>query len=496
MSVVVRHNGVLKLYTKGADSAIVARLSKDQPFLKFISGKTNEMSKNGLRSLMFAMRILPESILRKLPLEASIETDLTLIGLTGIEDKLQDYVPETIASLRFGGIKFVLLTGDKVETAENIARSCGMIEESITLASNEKFRIAEVRRILEKNPELSLVIDGSIVDIQEHREVISNIITREQSTVFCRVTPGQKAQVVRMVKEQGKMTLAVGDGANDVNMIMEAHVGVGIYGQEGMRAAQVSNYAIGEFCLLWKLLLVHGRLNYIRVSEMILYFFYKNMVFTTPQFVFSFFCLGSGQSIYLSWAITLYNLAFTFFPVVIRAVFETDLSVEAHKDKLKRHEDSNSLHTFYPKMYYIGQKNTIFTKLNFLGWFALGALQGVVCLLINLFSLCSLDSNSGISSYSSGFYFVEISMVTCIVIIVNIKLAVNVQHWSCLLVLGFVIPTLGAYVLYAWLSDIWSYSPTEGYTNDLLTMPYNNCNAESSTSRWCSPLWASSRSTC
>lgn len=203
---------------------------------------------------------------------------------------------------------------------------------------------------------------------------------------------------------------------------------------------------------------------------MILYFFYKNMVFTIPQFLFSFYCMGSGQSIYLSWAITLYNLAFTFFPVVIRAVFEIDLSIEAQKHKLKR-EDNDTLHSFYPKMYYIGQHNTIFTKLNFLGWFALGALQGAVCLLVNLYCLCSLDSNSGLDSYPSGFYFVEISMVTCIVIIVNVKLAVNVQHWSCLLILGFIIPTLGAYILYAYLSDVWDYSPTEGYTNDLLTMP-------------------------
>jgi len=63
----------------------------------------------------------------------------------------------------------VLLTGDKVETAESISRSCGMIQESVTLASNEKYRIAEVGKILEKNPELSLVIDGSVVDIEEHR---------------------------------------------------------------------------------------------------------------------------------------------------------------------------------------------------------------------------------------------------------------------------------------------------------------------------------------
>ena len=120
-------------------------------------------------------------------------------------------------------------------------------------------------------------------------------------------------------------------------------------------------------------------------------------------------------------------------------------------------------------MYYIGQKNTIFTKLNFLGEFALGTMQGVVCLLVSLYSLCSLDSNSGINSYSSGFYFLEISLVTSIVIIVNVKLALNVQHWSWLLVLGFIIPTLGGYLIYVVLSDIWDQSPTEGYTYDLLT---------------------------
>lgn len=126
---------------------------------------------------------------------------------------------------------------------------------------------------------------------------------------------------MKIVKKLGKLTLAIGDGANDVNMILEAHVGVGIFGEEGTRAAQVSNYAIGEFCLLWKLLLYYGRLNYMRVAEMILYFFYKNMVFTIVQFAYSFYNLGSGQSFWLSWSITFYNMIFTFFPVVLRAVF-------------------------------------------------------------------------------------------------------------------------------------------------------------------------------
>jgi P-type E1-E2 ATPase len=114
-------------------------------------------------------------------------------------------------------------------------------------------------------------------------------MTKCESVICCRVSPKEKADVVRLVKNNlGKITLAIGDGANDVNMIQEAHIGIGIYGQEGMRAVQSSDYALPEFKALWKLLLVHGRLSYIRISEMILYFFYKNMILTCGQYVFLF----------------------------------------------------------------------------------------------------------------------------------------------------------------------------------------------------------------
>lgn len=91
-----------------------------------------------------------------------------------------------------------------------------------------------------------------------------------------------------------KITLAIGDGANDVNMIQEAHIGVGLYGNEGMRAVQASDFSFAEFRCLWRLLFVHGHWSYIRITEMILYFFYKNMIFTIPQFYFSFLNAFSG----------------------------------------------------------------------------------------------------------------------------------------------------------------------------------------------------------
>jgi len=77
-------------------------------------------------------------------------------------------------------------------------------------------------------------------------------------------------------------TLAIGDGANDVNMITAAHVGVGISGLEGQQAARSSDYAIGEFKYLRNLLFVHGRECYRRNSYLVIYMFYKNILFVMP----------------------------------------------------------------------------------------------------------------------------------------------------------------------------------------------------------------------
>jgi len=157
--------------------------------------------------------------------------------------------------------------------------------------------------------------------------------------VCCRVTPKQKADVVRIIKESlNKITLAIGDGANDVNMIQTAHLGCGIYGNEGMRAVQASDFAFGEFKCLWRLLFMHGRWCYIRISEMILYFFYKNMIFTIPQFYFSFFSFFSSMKVFDDWFIILYNLVFTALPLIARAVFDQDVN---YKFPMKSYSKEN-----------------------------------------------------------------------------------------------------------------------------------------------------------
>lgn len=234
-----------------------------------------------------------------------IERNLSLLGGTAIEDRLQDGVPEAIALLAQAGIKLWVLTGDKVETAINIGFSCNLLDNDMELlvlkvedgdmahaeaeldknlaifgktGSNEELKLAKTDHE-PPAPTHALVIDGDtlrlVLDDKLKQKFL--LLCKEcKSVLCCRVSPAQKAAVVAMVKNGlDVITLAIGDGANDVAMIQQAHVGVGIAGEEGRQAVMSSDYAIGQFRFLSRLLLVHGRWAYRRLAETIANFFYK-----------------------------------------------------------------------------------------------------------------------------------------------------------------------------------------------------------------------------
>lgn len=188
---------------------------------------------------------------------------------------------------------------------------------------------------------------------------------------------------------------------------------------------------------------------------MILYFFYKNMVFTTVQFIYCFYSLGSGQSFWLSWSITLYNMIFTLFPVVIRAVFDVDVLIKSSKSTFqeltKGTHENQTLYSYYPKMYFISQQNRLFGKLIFFAWFFLGFCQGVICLILTLYAIGDDNDSSGYSSYQTGLYLVEISAYTSVIIVVTVKIAVSVKNWTPILIIGFLVPSLGLYVAFTFL---------------------------------------------
>ncbi|CAK77311.1 unnamed protein product (macronuclear) [Paramecium tetraurelia] len=491
MSVIIKHKGVIKLYTKGADAIIKQRLGPNQPFLAGIDKKLDMFSRKGLRTLCLAMRVLDEKQFNEFSqamndtlggndaekqqteLINKIEQNLTLIGATAVEDKLQDDVPETLADFLKANINVWMLTGDKLETAENIGRSCNLLQEQMDVFFLTPGcdilqifnRIAD--HVIQKpTTKRAMIIEGIVLAVLSENENLTKYLVllapHLHTVICCRVTPKQKADMVRLVKnELGKITLAVGDGANDVNMIQEAHIGIGIYGQEGMRAVQASNYAIGEFKCLWKLVLFHGRQNYIRISEMILYFFYKNIIFTVPQFYFAFFCGLTGTSVFDEFFVSFYNTVFTFLPVVIRAIFDEDVFyTQQRKETLlgsKRItqgvEENDILKQSYPLLYYIGQKNTIFTNEKFFKWFSIGIFQGLAC----FFSFyLELNDTTFIkqSGYNNDLWFFSMSMSTAIMILVTLKLALNTQFWTIITWIAYLGTSLGTYFAYMWISNI------------------------------------------
>lgn len=166
------------------------------------------------------------------------------------------------------------------------------------------------------------------------RDLLLEMSLRCRAVVACRVSPDQKREMVALIKGgiPGVRTLAVGDGANDVAMIQEAHVGVGIKGEEGVQAVNSADYAIAQFRYLSDLVLKHGRHNYLRMSGLVCYMFYKNILMSVAQFWFNFSCAFSGQKYYTEGAIQLYNLAYTSLPIILFGCYDMDLLPETvHK---------------------------------------------------------------------------------------------------------------------------------------------------------------------
>ncbi|XP_074722209.1 phospholipid-transporting ATPase VD isoform X4 [Strix uralensis] len=396
MSVVVRHpvsNSVV-VYTKGADSVMMDLLrtasevgtNNSEMEQKKIKERTqkhlNDYARRGLRTLCVAKKVLSDAEYAEwlnhhflaetsidnrevLLLESAIrlETELTLLGATGIEDRLQEGVPDTVQALRKAGIKIWMLTGDKRETAVNIAYACKLLEPDdriFTLKSQSRDACALVMsKILEgiqKNTcarkkhsqklgnvfaspstqapgfNAGLVIDGRTLEHVLHdslQNIFLELTEKCRAVVCCRATPLQKSVLVRLVRNKLKaMTLAVGDGANDVSMIQVADTGVGISGQEGMQAVMASDFAISQFRHLRKLLLVHGHWCYTRLTNMVLYFFYKNVAYVNLLFWYQFFCGFSGTSMTNYWILILFNLLFTSVPPIIYGVLDKDVPAE------------------------------------------------------------------------------------------------------------------------------------------------------------------------
>uniref|UniRef100_A0A803W131 Phospholipid-transporting ATPase n=1 Tax=Ficedula albicollis TaxID=59894 RepID=A0A803W131_FICAL len=402
-----------------------------------------------------------------------IEKNLILLGATAIEDKLQDGVPETISRLSKADIKIWVLTGDKKETAENIGFSCELLTEETAICYGEdtsallQARLENQRNRAGSSPHSSLrmnepffqdsrdralIITGSWLNEillekkkkkkklklkfprtaeekkkqaekrrraeaykEQQQQNFVDLACECRAVICCRVTPKQKAMVVELVKKYKKaITLAIGDGANDVNMIKTAHIGVGISGQEGMQAVMSSDYSFGQFRYLQRLLLVHGRWSYIRMCKFLRYFFYKNFAFTLVHIWYSFFNGFSAQTAYEDWFITLYNVLYSSLPVLLVGLFDQDVS-----DKLSLR---------FPRLYVLGQRDLLFNYKKFF----LSLLHGAVTSLIIFFIPYGayLKSMGQDGEAPADYQSFAVTAASSLIFVVNFQIGLDTSYWT------------------------------------------------------------------
>lgn len=400
-SIIARHDGYIKHFIKGAGEVIGERLNHkiEQPYLEKTEKMIEKMHINGLRTLCFGLKIITLSEYKEIEAKLKsfegksnketlrndfiekIENDFLLLGCVAIEDKLQKKVAEVIADFVSADIRVWMLTGDKKEIAESVGYNCKLIDNStkkIYLLKNDSpdAKFAEFRQTLDHknaNEKVTLIMENfSISDLIERKELAKayarEIFAKCDSVIASRMTSFEKGQLTKMMKEYTQeVVLAIGDGANDVDMIQNANVGVGIYGQEGMKAIQGSDYGLVDFESLWKLIFVHGHWSYIRTTELLQMFYFKNLLFVIPQFLYCFYNCFSAQTLYDEGYVMFFHLFFTSIPLIVRGSFDQDVYYKKWTSRgkntildQKNLFQNKNLKQFFPYLYYIGQKNTLF----------------------------------------------------------------------------------------------------------------------------------------
>ena len=434
----------------------------------------DDFATDGLRTLLYAFRFLTDKeygewkqvyssattslVDRQDKIERAaelLETRLELMGATAIEDKLQQGVPDAIERLRRAGIKMWMLTGDKRETAINVGRSCRLIKDSSTVIVLDhelgelNTRMTDAFALInnEHTAHSVLVIDGQTLTVieadQAAKAMFTDVAVRAESVICCRASPSQKASLVKTIrtKVKGSVTLAIGDGANDIAMIQEAHLGIGIAGKEGFQAARTSDYSIAQFRFLLKLLLVHGRWNYIRICKYLLGTLWKETLFFLCQAMYQRWNGYTGTSLYEPWSLTMFNSLFTSLPVIFMGIFEKDLAA--------------STLLAVPELYNIGRRNRGFSFFIYLRWATLAACEAVLV----YFFVYEIYPTSPFSRDQELYAFGDLVFSACVIIISMKMLCIELHNKCVPTAIAFFLSVGGWWLWNIILSVVYPFNP-------------------------------------
>ncbi|AGO11697.1 AaceriADL079Cp [[Ashbya] aceris (nom. inval.)] len=430
---------------KGADT-VMSKIVQSNDWLE---EEVSNMAREGLRTLVIARKKLSTRLYEQFSREYKdaslsmlnrdeamnevvkkhLEHNLELLGLTGVEDKLQRDVKSSIELLRNAGVKIWMLTGDKVETARCVCVSAKLISRGQYVHTITKLtrRDGALSRLeyLKANRNSCLLIDGDSLAIymNHYRTEFFEIVIYLPVVIACRCTPQQKADVALLIREMtGKRVCCIGDGGNDVSMIQCADVGVGIVGKEGKQASLAADYSITQFCHLTKLLLWHGRNSYKRSAKLSQFVIHRGLLISVCQAIYSISSNLKPIALYQGWLMVGYATCYTMAPV-----FSLTLD----------HDIDESLTKTYPELYKELTEGRSLSYKTFFVWVILSLFQGTV---VQGFSQLFIGVGSEVFKKMVALSF------TALVINELIMVALEIYTWNKIMAISEIV-TFAIYVL-------------------------------------------------
>uniref|UniRef100_A0A673BAP7 Phospholipid-transporting ATPase n=1 Tax=Sphaeramia orbicularis TaxID=375764 RepID=A0A673BAP7_9TELE len=433
MGIIVRDEstGEITFYMKGAD-VVMAGIVQYNDWLEEECGN---MAREGLRVLVVSKKSLTEEqyqdfearyVQAKLSVHdrslkvatviESLEMEMELLCLTGVEDQLQADVRPTLEILRNAGMKVWMLTGDKLETATCTAKNAHLITRNqdihifrpVTTRGEAHLELNAFRR----KHDCALVISGDSLEVclKYYEYEFMELACQCPAVVCCRCAPTQKAQIVRLLQERtGKLTCAVGDGGNDVSMIQEADCGVGVEGKEGKQASLAADFSVTQFKHLGRLLMVHGRNSYKRSAALSQFVIHRSLCISTMQAVFSSVFFFASVPLYQGFLIIGYSTIYTMFPV-FSLVLDKDVKSEVAM--------------LYPELYKDLLKGRPLSFKTFLIWVLISIYQG------------SIIMYGALLLFDSEFVHIVAISFTSLILTELLMVALTIQTWHWLIIVA------------------------------------------------------------
>ncbi|KAI7798944.1 probable phospholipid-transporting ATPase IIB isoform X3 [Triplophysa rosa] len=433
MGIIVREEatGDITFYMKGADVAMASIVQYND----WLEEECGNMAREGLRTLVVAKKSLTEEqyqdfesrynqaklsihdrALKVAAVVESLEREMELLCLTGVEDQLQVDVRPTLELLRNAGIKIWMLTGDKLETATCIAKSSRLVSRSQDIhvfrpVSNRGEAHLELNAFRRKH-DCALVISGDSLEVclryYEHEFV--ELACQCPAVVCCRCSPTQKAQIVRLLQQHtANRTCAIGDGGNDVSMIQAADCGIGIEGKEGRQASLAADFSITQFKHIGRLLMVHGRNSYKRSAALGQFVMHRGMIISTMQAVFSSIFYFASVPLYQGFLMVGYATIYTMFPV-FSLVLDQDVKPE--------------MALLYPELYKDLTKGRSLSFKTFLLWVLISVYQGGILMY------------GALVLFDQEFVHVVAISFTALILTELLMVALTVRTWHWLMVVA------------------------------------------------------------